>query len=645
MCCLSILSQLKPPRPSCCLPQVMHATGTSRSEAIEALRYALGKPAEAVKALLSRVPIHHEALNDLLAEYVMLRGLASQYAEAYPEDLASRQDGGSTSSGGGHQSHPASRNGNDGNCDDGQEAACCRGNGCGMQMDGVGADASAAAAHQPPGGSDVAMSDAPPDAPCPCAPGDQPLTGPPAGVLQNQEVGNATGARNTTTPPRSSPRTLPAFSAFSSPPTTTAAAGHRSDGVKRVISCDLHSEAQRGDHRSRSDSKSPPYKMARRQVPEAGSNGDGRGAGSGPPSACGSPQNKDSAIIEPCPEVKAAVLAVPESIGAAAVTAATVERTCGPAAAPCAAADPSSLALRVMRAVLGSSCSLEEKVADPRASAVQRIQSLAAGHDWPGVEALVKQLDAKLFEEYPNLLHWARRCQYELLISRGECAKALQYSRSEIAPLAERHPFIKEAFKDTMTAFVKPVHEIYTAPHRNRLVQVLQQHLLQRLQLPEARFVRLMECLVASHTAWYKLQRCKDPFLADFPQIEALKRPQPEGGAAAPASTLTAGLSRISIGPGAEHRRSEGGGGAAGAGAGHVIPPPFGLPPAVFSSEGGDDSYDSEDEDGEGDDQDEYDEGAVLQIMDVLEVPRSAAIELLISHGGDPAAAIVSVLS
>ena len=30
--------------------------------------------------------------------------------------------------------------------------------------------------------------------------------------------------------------------------------------------------------------------------------------------------------------------------------------------------------------------------------------------------------------------------------------------------------------------------------------------------------------------------------------------------------------------------------------------------------------------------------------MEVLELPRGAAIDLLLSHGGDPAAAIVSVL-
>ncbi|KXZ41377.1 hypothetical protein GPECTOR_513g486 [Gonium pectorale] len=46
-----------------------------------------------------------------------------------------------------------------------------------------------------------------------------------------------------------------------------------------------------------------------------------------------------------------------------------------------------------------------------------------------------------------------------------------------------------------------------------------------------------------------------------------------------------------------------------------------------------------------GGEEEAVDEGGVLQLMEVLELPRGAAIELLARHGGDVTAAVLSVMS
>lgn len=142
----------------------------------------------------------------------------------------------------------------------------------------------------------------------------------------------------------------------------------------------------------------------------------------------------------------------------------------------------------------------------------------------------------------------------------------------------------------------------------------LQAALCSHLGLHAPRLVRLLGRLLAVQRQWTRREKFCDPFATalHLDALRAATQPVPEGG---------------------------GGGGSgegSGAGAGGNLPDTLdGVMATSLGSGSGD-----EDEGGGMDVEEEH----ILQLMEVLEVPRSAAIVLLMQHEGDIEAAVMSAL-
>eukprot|EP00775_Hariotina_reticulata_P012498 gene12498-12632_t len=142
---------------------------------------------------------------------------------------------------------------------------------------------------------------------------------------------------------------------------------------------------------------------------------------------------------------------------------------------------------------------------------------------------------------------------------------------------------------------------------------------------------RLLRVLLTCHKGWFRVQRCQDPFAAAL-QIDQLLQPE-SGGSGVSFTLLAQQFTTPSGRPGAA------------AEAGTVVEPALpeaaggGASAATAAGNRGsqDDMVVEEDELGD------FDESAVLQVMEVLELPRATALELLVDHGGDAQAVILAV--
>ena len=153
------------------------------------------------------------------------------------------------------------------------------------------------------------------------------------------------------------------------------------------------------------------------------------------------------------------------------------------------------------------------------------------------------------------------------------------------------------------------------APDVEALSAKLAGLLQEGLGVQEPRLLVLIRELMGVHKAWLKSQRCADPFGnvlgLDQLKVEGLKF---MGGGGGPKGVSGGGRGEVE-GAGAlpldllemlvTDREEEAGG-----------------------QRWGGEEDEAEDEDGA------FDEGAILQVMEIVEVPRSTAMELLAQHGG-----------
>ena len=143
---------------------------------------------------------------------------------------------------------------------------------------------------------------------------------------------------------------------------------------------------------------------------------------------------------------------------------------------------------------------------------------------------------------------------------------------------------------------------------RQEAAGALQRVLWEELGLPAPRLLALVGALLGRHAAWFRLQRCEDPF------------------------TALLGLRGLRLD------------GAAGEAEGEAE---AGAPPEGFRTEG----EEEEEEDLDGMDEDEpspeamhHPEESILTVMEFLSVTRVDAIYLLSEHGGDIEATLATVL-
>lgn len=136
------------------------------------------------------------------------------------------------------------------------------------------------------------------------------------------------------------------------------------------------------------------------------------------------------------------------------------------------------------------------------------------------------------------------------------------------------------------------------------------------------------------HAAHFKLQRCQDRFAAEL-GIPALKA-SPSGASAVPA-VAGGGVPLVALAAAPAAAAA-----VAWPGAGEVPVPGVHLIDDLADMEEGD-SDDDEDDDDEGSDGAGVPEQAILTVCEFTGLPRHAAIDLLMAHGGDAASVLAAV--
>jgi hypothetical protein len=239
------------------------------------------------------------------------------------------------------------------------------------------------------------------------------------------------------------------------------------------------------------------------------------------------------------------------------------------------------------------------------------------------------------------------------LVQSNHLPAALQLARSQLTPLADAHPELLPQLKSSMALLLPGPGFGATAASGTAAgsssssleeagSKVLSQ-LLPLLQLklgvePPA-LVKLFRVLLTGHKGWFRVQRCQDPFAAALGLDRLLQAESAAAGtadgvvvasAAAAAVAGSAGVAGNAAGGAAAGtgtpREPTAAGGAVSDGEMHDQPP--GLIDADMTG-----SEDAE--------QLEFDEAEVLQVMEVLELPRATALELLAEQGGDAQAVIM----
>ncbi|KAF8065521.1 STY13 [Scenedesmus sp. PABB004] len=240
------------------------------------------------------------------------------------------------------------------------------------------------------------------------------------------------------------------------------------------------------------------------------------------------------------------------------------------------------------------------------------LQGLVRAGSFAEAEARVEELAPGLLAEQPALRFELTRCQFVQLIRANQLPAALQLARAQLTPLAQEHPELLPALRGAMAALLPgpPGGGGGGAG---------------ALGLEPPRLVRLLHLLLAAHKGWFRLQRCADPFAAAL-GLDALLAPDGGGGGGgAPSAAAAAAATPGAGGAAASPAAAPAAGGAGGAFGGYEDP---------------DMLLGSEEEGGPA-----LDEGAVLQVMEVLELPRGTALELLAEAGGDAQAELVAHVS
>ncbi|GBF92994.1 hypothetical protein Rsub_05830 [Raphidocelis subcapitata] len=364
----------------------------------------------------------------------------------------------------------------------------------------------------------------------------------------------------------------------------------------------------------RCDSRSPPYKVPRWGAAQSAT-GFSEGGSDGA-AAAGAAAGAGAGAAEEPPPPSADGGAAPPLPPPAAVAAAAVEKRARAAAA----------ALRERHAPL------------------LQLQALARAGEWADAEALVERhAPGALRVERPELLFDLQRARFSRLVARGDVAGALALARADMTPLADAHPALVPALKAAMAGLLPGGGAggsgASGAPDESALGAALQEALADALGLQGPRLVALLRGLLAVHKSWFRMQRCSDPFAsalglarlrADADRAAATAGPSPVDGAPGGAGSGGAGGGGGGGGPAAARAQAAAAAAAAGGAAAAAALGMPGLAPETGSEDDG------------GDD---LDEASVLRLMEVLEIPRGLAIELLIQHRGSVEDAVMQVVA
>eukprot|EP00803_Ostreobium_quekettii_P007556 evm.model.scf_591.4 EVM.evm.TU.scf_591.4 scf_591:45206-50620(+) len=272
-----------------------------------------------------------------------------------------------------------------------------------------------------------------------------------------------------------------------------------------------------------------------------------------------------------------------------------------------------------------SSCPVKFKC-DPKLALILRLLRMVKEGQYLAAMDKISEIDGKLFENHPDILFELWRFEVLRIAGTGAHDAALEIVRKKLTPLLRKgcQADLFPMLQDTLKSIMSSNHEL---PSTARLCSLLQTALQESLGLPGPALARLLKALLLAHLRWFRKQRCQDVFqkllaIDVLRQCESTPVPAPCGTA-----TLLSQEDGGAARPEVEEGRTEGS---------HDEPPPLEaeIEDSLGSDWGGEDS-----------DMDSMDEDGIVQVMEVLALPRTAAIDLLMQHDGNAEAAILNVLN
>ena len=334
-----------------------------------------------------------------------------------------------------------------------------------------------------------------------------------------------------------------------------------------------------------------------------------------------------------------------------------------PPASPPAAADGTAAAAAAAAAAAGKRARAAAAALHERHAPLLRLAELARACDWEAVQQHFEALRPGLLaERHPQLLFALLRARFARLAAAGDVGGALALARAEMTPLADADAALLPALKAAMAALL-PGGLLGTggasgssagaragagALSDGALAAALQEALAEALGLQGPRLVALLRALLAIHKTWFRAQRCSDPFAAALGVSDLRCDGAPAAAAAATAAApaaVAAAPGRLPAGAPAAAPALPFGGGATGIYAMLRARAAAGAAGEGDGGGGGDHDSDEDDDDDDDDDDDgDVDEDAVLRVMEILEVPRGLAIELLAQHHGSVEDAVMQVV-
>jgi len=162
------------------------------------------------------------------------------------------------------------------------------------------------------------------------------------------------------------------------------------------------------------------------------------------------------------------------------------------------------------------------------------------------------------------------------LVESNQLPTALQFARSQLTPLADKHPELLPALKASMALLLPGITSSSSSggggssssSSAAALGQKLWERLLPLLQaklgIEPPQLVLLLQVLLTAHKAWFVRQRCSDPFAAtlNIQKLLAAAPPPPAaaagGAAAAAAEPQVEGSSRGAAAAAAAGSRRDG---------------------------------------------------------------------------------------
>ncbi|CAM6079122.1 unnamed protein product [Sphagnum tenellum] len=135
----------------------------------------------------------------------------------------------------------------------------------------------------------------------------------------------------------------------------------------------------------------------------------------------------------------------------------------------------------------------------------------------------VNRLHPRFFEHSPQHLFRLKQVEFLKFVEDRNYCRALNIARVDLGPLAAKFPDLLQPLKETLLALAHPKGEpsLQLTPAG---VQAAALHvaLAESLGIVEPQLIAIMRTTLLSHTHWFKLQFCPDPF-ADLLCISKLK--------------------------------------------------------------------------------------------------------------------------